>query len=36
VISGSFKNKVEAAAGYVLPDPIVAAQHAKVARPGSR
>lgn len=35
VVAGSFKNKLEAAAGYVLPDPLVAAQHAKQTEPGS-
>lgn len=35
VVAGSFKNKLEAAAGYALPDPLVAKQHAKMAEPGS-
>ena len=35
VVAGSLKNKLEAAAGYVLPDPVVASQHAKLSEPGS-
>lgn len=35
VVAGSFKNKLEAAAGYALPDPLVAKQHAAMAAPGS-
>ncbi len=35
VVAGSFKNKVEAAAGHLLPDPLVAAQHRKMSEPGS-
>ena len=35
VVAGSFKNKVEAAAGYALPDPVVAKAHAASAKPGS-
>jgi len=35
VIAGSLKNKFQAAAGYALPDPFVAQQHAKLSRPGS-
>jgi short-subunit dehydrogenase len=35
VVAGSFKNKVEAAAGYALPDPLVAKAHAGMAAPGS-
>lgn len=35
VVAGSFKNKVEAAAGYALPDPLVAKAHAAQAAPGS-
>ncbi len=35
VVAGSFKNKVEAAAGYALPDPVVAKAHAGMAAPGS-
>jgi short-subunit dehydrogenase len=35
VVAGSFKNKLQAAAGYALPDPAVASAHAKVAKPGS-
>ncbi len=35
VVAGSLKNKLQAAAGYVLPDPVVASQHAKLSEPGS-
>lgn len=35
VIAGSFKNKVQAAAGYALPDPLVAKAHAGQSKPGS-
>ena len=35
VVTGSFKNKMQAAAGYALPDPMVAAGHAKLSEPGS-
>lgn len=35
VVAGSFKNKVQAAAGYVLPDPLVAKAHASQSAPGS-
>jgi short-subunit dehydrogenase len=35
VVAGSFKNKLEAAAGYALPDPLVAKAHAAQAAPGS-
>lgn len=35
VVAGSFKNKVEAAAGYALPDPLVAKAHAAQSAPGS-
>ena len=35
VVAGSFKNKLQAAAGYTLPDPFVASAHAKMAEPGS-
>lgn len=35
VVAGSFMNKVQAAAGYALPDPVVAAAHAKLSEPGS-
>ena len=35
VIAGSFKNKLEAAAGYALPDPLVAKAHAAQSAPGS-
>ena len=35
VVAGSFKNKLQAAAGYALPDPLVARAHAGMAQPGS-
>jgi uncharacterized protein len=35
VIAGSFKNKLQAAAGQVLPDPLVAKAHASQSAPGS-
>ena len=35
VVAGSLKNKVEAAVGYALPDPLVAKLHASAAAPGS-
>ncbi|HEX4169233.1 MAG TPA: SDR family NAD(P)-dependent oxidoreductase, partial [Bryobacteraceae bacterium] len=35
VVAGSFKNKVQAAAGYALPDPLVAKAHAGQSAPGS-
>lgn len=35
VVAGSFKNKLQAAAGYALPDPLVASAHAHMAEPGS-
>lgn len=35
VVAGSFKNKVQAAAGYALPDPLVAKAHAAQSAPGS-
>jgi uncharacterized protein len=35
VITGAFKNKLQAAAGYTLPDPLVAKAHANMAEPGS-
>ncbi|MBV8073674.1 MAG: SDR family NAD(P)-dependent oxidoreductase [Acidobacteriaceae bacterium] len=35
VIAGSMKNKLQAAAGYALPDPLVAKAHAAQAAPGS-
>ncbi len=35
VVAGSFKNKLQAAAGYALPDPLVAKAHASQAEPGS-
>lgn len=35
VVAGSFKNKLQAAAGYALPDPLVARAHASMSEPGS-
>ncbi len=35
VVAGAFKNKLQAAAGYALPDPLVASAHASMAEPGS-
>lgn len=35
VVAGSFKNKIEAVAGHVLPDPVIADIHRKQAEPGS-
>jgi short-subunit dehydrogenase len=35
VVAGSFKNKVQAVAGNVLPDSALAAQHKKMSEPGS-
>ena len=35
VVTGSFKNKLQAAAGYALPDPLVAKMHSNMAEPGS-
>ena len=35
VVAGSFKNKLQAAAGYALPDPLVAKAHAAQSAPGS-
>jgi len=35
VVAGSFKNKLQAAAGYTLPDPLVAKAHAGMSAPGS-
>lgn len=35
VVAGSFKNKLFAAAGHALPDPLVAKAHAGAAEPGS-
>lgn len=35
VVAGSFKNKVFAAAGHAVPDPLVAKAHAGAAAPGS-
>jgi short-subunit dehydrogenase len=35
VVAGAFKNKLEAAGGYALPDPVMAKAHAAQAEPGS-
>ncbi len=35
VTAGSFKNKLQAAAGQTLPEPMVASAHAGMAKPGS-
>lgn len=35
VVAGSFKNKLQAAAGHGLPDPFVAEMHRKQSEPGS-
>lgn len=35
IVAGSFKNKIQAAAGHVLPDPVVAGMHRKQSEPGS-
>src|SRR5579875_414926 len=35
VVAGSLKNKFQAAAGYTMPDPLVAKGHAKMSEPGS-
>jgi uncharacterized protein len=35
VVAGSFKNKLQAAAGHVMPDPAVAQMHRKQSEPGS-
>jgi uncharacterized protein len=35
VVGGSFKNKVQVAAGRVLPDGVKAEVHRKMAEPGS-
>lgn len=35
VVTGAFMNKVQAAAGYTLPDPVVAKAHASQSKPGS-
>ncbi len=35
VVAGSFKNKLQAAAGHGLPDPLVAEMHRKQSEPGS-
>lgn len=35
VVAGSFKNKLQAAAGHVLPDPLVAEMHRKQSEPGT-
>ena len=35
VVAGSFKNKLQAAAGHLMPDPAVAQMHRKQSEPGS-
>jgi len=35
IVAGSFKNKMQAAAGYALPDPLVAKAHASMSEPRS-
>lgn len=35
VVAGSFKNKLQAVAGHILPDPTMAEMHRKQAEPGS-
>lgn len=35
VVAGSFKNKLQAVAGHVLPDPALAEMHRKESEPGS-
>ena len=35
VVAGSFKNKIQAAAGHLLPDPVIAGMHRKQSEPGS-
>src|SRR3954464_1446582 len=35
IVAGAFKNKLEAAAGHALPDPLVASAHAKMSEPGT-
>ncbi|HVX67947.1 MAG TPA: hypothetical protein VHA11_15145, partial [Bryobacteraceae bacterium] len=35
VVAGATKNKLQAAAGHVLPDPVVAQVHRKQSEPGS-
>jgi short-subunit dehydrogenase len=35
IVAGSFKNKLQAAAGHALPDPVVANMHRKQSEPGS-
>ena len=35
VVAGSFKNKLMAAAGHIMPDPAMASAHASMAKPGS-
>jgi len=35
IVAGSFKNKVQATAAHVLPDPVVAELHRKQSEPGS-
>lgn len=35
VVAGSFKNKVQAVAGHLLPDPVLAAVHRRMTKPGT-
>jgi hypothetical protein len=35
VVAGSFKNKIQAAAGHLLPDTVMAGMHRKESEPGS-
>jgi short-subunit dehydrogenase len=35
IVAGSIKNKLQAAAGHALPDPVVAEMHRKQSEPGS-
>jgi len=35
VVAGSFKNKLQAVAGHVLPDPVMAEMHRKQSEPGT-
>jgi hypothetical protein len=35
IVAGSLKNKLQAAAAHVVPDPAVAEMHRSMAEPGS-
>jgi len=35
VVAGSFKNKLQAAGGHLMPDPAAAQMHRKQSEPGS-